>query len=608
MRIKTYKKVLKNFILILIFLIAVFIASGTSYAADNNTTNVTNHTYTKNPVSGLTKNKTLPDPTNTRTGVHYTSLQAAINDAESWDTITAEAGTYYENLIINKHLYLIGAGKDVTIINGQQSGSAITITPGAFVTITGFTITNGKSEGGGGILNGGTLTLQNSTVTGNKVFSDTDSACGGGIYNYHILILKDSSVSGNSILGYDNRGAGIYNLGTASLQNSQITGNSANPGSSYGGGIWNSGTLTVQNSIISGNRLNALAYFSCGGGGIHNEGNVTLLNSTITGNSLSSDDPSHHFGAGIYNGGNTYSDIFSSISGNTPDNVYLNSIIIAPCVNLRTWALYFTIQAAINGALYGDTISVAPGTYNENLVIDRNINIIGAGKDKTIIDGQQRGSVVTNQPDIIATISGFTIQNGKSDYGGGIFNNGGILTVKDSIIKGNTANTYGGGIWNGYNLTLINSQVTGNTYGWLGGGISNYGSGLVIINSQIYGNRGSGNDCRGGGIYNHYGAIGRLQNSTITGNTAVYGGGVYNESWFYADSLSRIFGNSPNDVAGNPITIVSLTDGVPDKNVSAVSTVSSTTKTIGMQETGIPIAGLVLAILMVLGGLSSKRK
>lgn len=608
MRAKSHIGVLKGTILCLLFLSAVFVFSGSSFAADNITSNETNYTQENTTNNGSNGNHILPDPTNTRTGTHYTSLQAAINDATSGDTITAEAGTYYENLLIDRSINLIGAGKDVTVINGQQIGSVITITPGITVTITGFTITNGKAQAGGGIFNnGGTLTLQNSTVTGNKVFSDTTTAFGAGIYNRGILTLQNSQISENSMLSLDNRGGGIYNDGgSVILQNSQITGNIGNGGSSIGGGIHNfRGNVLLQNSQITGNTLNAAYSFFCAGAGIYNEGNVTILNSQITGNSLSAYEGFFHSGGGIYNLGSVYSDYTSSVNGNTPDNVYLNSIIIVPCINLRTGNLYFTIQDAINNALDGDTISVAPGTYYENLVVSRNINIIGAGKDTTIIDGQQKGPVITIN-DGAATITGFTIRNGKAERGGGIFNNGATLTLKDSTVAGNTA-TYGGGIWNGYTLALINSQVTGNTYGWLGGGICNCGSGLVIINSQISGNSRLGDDCRGGGIYNYYGAIGKLQSSTITGNTAVYGGGLYNDGWFFADSLSHISGNSPNDVAGNPISL-STPAPTPHTNVSAVATASSTTKTIRMQETGMPLAGLILAVLMVLGGLGSSKR
>ena len=187
-------------------------------------------------------------------------------------------------------------------------------------------------------------------------------------------------------------------------------------------------------------------------------------------------------------------------------------------------------------------------------------------------------------------------------------------------------------------MTLQNSQITGNIatgqYGGNGGGIFNAAGNITLINSIISGNVAYGNEWGGGyggGIYNSYGTV-TLYNSKITGNTATgnylrirdgnYGGGIYNYwgSSVYADGLSYILYNSPNDYydiwGDDIIPIPSLGGGLPpatstnnstsEINVSAVSTVNS--KTIGMQETGLPIADMMLAVLMILGGLGSGRR
>ena len=76
---------------------------------------------------------------------------------------------------------------------------------------------------------------------------------------------------------------------------------------------------------------------------------------------------------------------------------------------------YPTISVAITAASSGDTILVAAGTYNEELVIDKSLTITGAGADTTIIDGTtltltQSGLVtITAAGDV--TLSGFTIRN-----------------------------------------------------------------------------------------------------------------------------------------------------------------------------------------------------
>ena len=86
--------------------------------------------------------------------------------------------------------------------------------------ISGVTIRNGgKTDGflnGGGIVNRGTLTLTNSTVSGNSAGS---LGSGGGIFSFGTLTLTNSTVSGNSA---GIHGGGISNTGddgTANLFN-----------------------------------------------------------------------------------------------------------------------------------------------------------------------------------------------------------------------------------------------------------------------------------------------------------------------------------------------------------------------------------------------------
>ena len=48
---------------------------------------------------------------------------------------------------------------------------------------------------------------------------------------------------------------------------------------------------------------------------------------------------------------------------------------------------YTTIQAAIDNASSGDTVYVYPGQYDENLIVNKTINLIGANMNSTIING-----------------------------------------------------------------------------------------------------------------------------------------------------------------------------------------------------------------------------
>jgi hypothetical protein len=154
---------------------------------------------------------------------------------------------------------------------------------------------------GGGILNAGTATVSDSTLSGNSA-----SYYGGGISNGGTLTVSDSTLSGNSAF----LGGGVYSSGTLTVSNSALSGNSAFGGrGGFGGGITNSGissggTLTVSNSSLSGNSA------TVAGGAIYNEfGTVTVSNSTLSGNSAD-------LGGGILNNGTlTVSD--STLSGNS---------------------------------------------------------------------------------------------------------------------------------------------------------------------------------------------------------------------------------------------------------------------------------------------------
>jgi parallel beta-helix repeat protein len=77
----------------------------------------------------------------------FDSIQQAINNATEGDTIVVYNGTYFENIIINKSLSIMGADREFTIIDGNSSGTVILIQPIstpfiADITVSNFTIRN----------------------------------------------------------------------------------------------------------------------------------------------------------------------------------------------------------------------------------------------------------------------------------------------------------------------------------------------------------------------------------------------------------------------------------------------------------------------------------
>ena len=154
----------------------------------------------------------------------------------------------------------------------------------------------------------------------------------------------------------------------------------------------------------------------------------------------------------------------------------------------------------------------------------------------SIIDGQslRRGvNIPYIYPVLITatTMERFTIQNGfSSSMGGGIYNSYGSLTLNDSIVNSNVSNWMGGGIYNLGTLTINTTTISGNSAGVVGnsgggggGGIENDGGSVTLNNSLVAGNFILGS-YSGSGI-NTFGTV-ILNNSTVSGNTGGDGVGI----------------------------------------------------------------------------------
>jgi parallel beta-helix repeat protein len=191
-------------------------------------------------------------------------------------------------------------------------------------------------------------------------------------------------------------------------------------------------------------------------------------------------------------------------------------------------APFHSIQSAINFATTtGDSVTVAAGTYVENINFrGRNIKVVGADRETTIIDGNQAGSVVVfeNGEDSTAVLTGFTIQNGLASYSGGISPSHSDPTLDNLIIQNNTATSSGGGISFYYSRSkLINSIVRNNHANYNGGGLALAYAPVKIINTLITNNTCTNN---GAGI-NVHNENHKIINCTIVGNSPDgLGGGI----------------------------------------------------------------------------------
>jgi hypothetical protein len=192
---------------------------------------------------------------------------------------------------------------------------------------------------GGGINSFGTLTLTNSTVSGNSAATVDPGNSGGGIYSFGSLTLTNSTVTGNSATS----AGGIYSGGTLSVIQSTV---SLNFAGRDGGGVYVAGgSMTATNSTISTNKA------ARNGGGIYNLGSTGLDNVTIADNVADSDGDGNGEGGGISNIAGGVVSVANTIVG---DNVDLGTTSKFPdCVGSLTSGGYNLIENTTGCAIGG---------------------------------------------------------------------------------------------------------------------------------------------------------------------------------------------------------------------------------------------------------------
>jgi hypothetical protein len=279
-------------------------------------------------------------------------------------------------------------GQSPAVVDGQGLGSVFTVN--GSLTLDGLTVTGGNSgasSAGGGIDGeyGATLTITDSTITGNTAPSN-----GGGVANGGTATITNSTISGNTA----GAGGGLYG-GIATVTDSTVTGNTAQGGG--GGGIYAQyGTITISDSTISGNMATNGA-----GGGIYGDiyGDAIVTDSTISGNTATGASDFGSGGGGLYTYYNSTATIIdSTISGNTAKN--------GPGGGVNDSQDFAASAKVTDSTISGNTATNAPGG-----------GIYGG--NATITD---------------STISGNTATTG----GGGIDNAGGLIGA--TIVAANTSN------------------------------------------------------------------------------------------------------------------------------------------------------------------------
>ncbi len=430
---------------------------------------------------------------------------------------------------ITSEITLEGAGY---AIDGGNSVRVFFVGATGSLTINQATLQNGSfdSGGGGAIANVGTLTVTNSTLTGNY------AGYGGAMVNGGTVTVANSTFSGNSARA---EGGAIDNFGTVTVTNSTFSGNSA----PIGGGIYNddgnqlhmagnifakgtSGDNCVNAGTLNDNGYNLSDDATCTDGGTGSVTNATLNLGALADNGGPT--LTHLPGAGsdaigaipngttISNNGTSWTcndvDTFTDQRGearpiNSGDDCTVGAVEVTICPSWTVTTadqLYDCITLAnanespsptTDTITLGADIDLTALTSSPLPQINSTIVVEGAGY---AIDGGWDGVsgssngirifYVASAGDF--TVNQATLQNGSATGGGGAVANAlGTVTVSNSTLSGNSA-TYGGAIVNGGTLRVASSTFSGNsaTSSENSGAISMQDGTLTLTNSTFFGN------------------------------------------------------------------------------------------------------------------------
>lgn len=419
----------------------------------------------------------------------FATIQAAVDAVAEGGTVNVAEGTYAEQVVIDKPINLVGAGKESTTIlapatmpKSDVDSTIVLITADA--EFSGFTV-SGPGPSACGSIRAGIIVNNNANakIHDNAVKDIRDSVLSGCQNGVGIYVGRTTpgtaTLTNNEFVGYQKGGIVVYEAGSyANLIDNVVTG---------------SGTIDViaQNGItvgygasatLSGNEVSGHSYhkdgsvWDWGAAGVllYQAGDVTFAG----GNSIYANDTNVY----VFNSGEiTFGEESIGISSAPPDRGYavindnakdldLSKVSFGSYTNFEIEQLIYdriddsaygraewvkdtvfayddaSLTAAVANAPAGSTIIVKEGTYAGPVMITKDLTLVGVGNPTIqavdsmpacFTQGTTNYQAVVCVKDADATIEGFRIDGAyktgtNKGLSGIIYNNaGGAITNSD---------------------------------------------------------------------------------------------------------------------------------------------------------------------------------
>ena len=405
----------------------------------------------------------------------FKTINQAIDIALNGDTVYVKNGEYNENIRFSgKRLSIYSNSPQIedVIIQGDGNGSVVTIEEGDDIVFSGFTISGGDAEFGGG------LSVVNSSPEidiRNLIIMDNYADFGGGIYLENFVGTLEDVLIDNNVA--EQKGAGIYVHNSSPKMNRLEIHNNKEKTWTYalsGGGICldNSSPQSFENINFHNNQasVNGGAISLIGDSYLTTTGTLTFEQNTALGNggALSVKDSEFH-SSGI-----------SKLIFHDNNSVQKGGALFIDAGSVEIDNVEFNANNAESGGAIG--------------IIDNGVAQINSGWLKDNSANYQGGALYINGDNTSLNLNSFEIWDNNADQAGILYSNKGTILFQNTMVAQNHSTNYPGGVLaKNTDISLVNVTMTDNVVNETGiGGNLNLerDSRLKVINSILWENTG----------------------------------------------------------------------------------------------------------------------